>query len=287
MLSRTRCSSLLQSLVWQPRSAWAAGLAAVLLGAAGSAHADQPLWELGVGVGTLVLPHYRGSDQNHHGVLPIPYLVYRGDILRSDRQGTRAVLLDTERVDVDISVDGRPPIRSRDNRARSGLHDLAATLEVGPNVNLRLGKGAGWKLDLRLPLRAAFAVEDRPKSVGWTWSPVLHLDAQWRGWNLGLQGGPQAASRSHHGYFYDVPASGATATRPAYSAGGGYAGWGLGSSATRRMGAWWLAGFWRYDSLAGATFAGSPLVTRRSNQTFGVALSWVFKVSDERVAERP
>lgn len=287
MLSRTRCSSLLQSLVSQPRTVWAAGMAALLLVACGRADADQPLWELGLGVGALVLPHYRGSDQNHHWVLPIPYVVYRGEILRSDREGTRAVLLDTERVDVDISVTGGPPLRSRDNRARSGLHDLAATLEVGPNVNLRLGKGAGWKLNLRLPLRAAFAAEDPPKSLGWTLSPVLNLDAQWRGWNLGLQGGPQAAGRSYHGYFYDVPASGATATRPAYSARGGYAGWGLASSATRRVGAWWLAGFWRYDSLAGATFAGSPLVTRRSNQSFGVAASWVFKVSDERVAERP
>ena len=262
-------------------------MAAWLLGAAHAAHADQALWELGLGLGTLSVSHYRGSDQNHHWVLPVPYVVYRGDIFRSDREGTRAVLLDTERVDLDLSLGGTPPARSRDNRARTGMPDLAATLEIGPKLNLRLGQGAGWKLDLRLPLRAAIAAEDHPKFVGWTLSPVLNLDVQWQGWNLGLQGGPMAAGRAYNAYFYDVTATQATPVRSAYAARSGYAGWGATTAATRRVGNWWLAGFWRYDSVAGATLARSPLVTQRSNQTFGVALSWVFKVSDARVPERP
>ena len=269
-----------------PRRPLGVALAAtLLLASATPADADQPLWELGAGAGALVLPHYRGSAQNHRWLLPIPYVVYRGDILRSDREGTRAVLLDTELLDVDLSFDGSLPTRSSDNRARTGLHDLAATLEFGPNVNVRLGKGAGWKLNLSLPLRAAFAAESQPKSLGWTFAPVLNLDARWQGWNLGLQGGPQAASRSYNAYFYDVPSGGATPARPAYTARSGYAGWGVATSATRRVGDWWLAGFWRYDSVAGATFAGSPLVMQRSNQSVGLALSWVFKVSETRVPD--
>ena len=257
-----------------------------LLAAAPVAAADLPLWELGLGAGTLRLPHYRGSDQHHQWLLPVPYVVYRGDILRSDRQGTRAVLLDTERVDLDISIDGSAPTRSSDNRTRTGMPDLAATLQIGPKLNIVLGRGEDWKFDLRLPLRAVVVAETRPRTVGWTFSPILNLDLRWRGWNLGFSGGPQAASRGYNAYFYDVAPADVTAVRPAYAAGGGRAGWGATASASRRVGPWWLAGYVRHESLAGAGFRGSPLVKQNSNLSFGLALSRAFLVSDARVAER-
>ena len=37
------------------------------------AQANEPLWELGLGAGALLLPHYRGSDQAHNWLLPVPY----------------------------------------------------------------------------------------------------------------------------------------------------------------------------------------------------------------------
>jgi outer membrane scaffolding protein for murein synthesis (MipA/OmpV family) len=262
-----------------------AALALLTAGLSPHAHADRPLWELGAGIGSLSVPHYRGSDQNHSYVLPIPYVIYRGDILRSDREGTRAVLLDTERVDFDLSVDGSPPTRSSENTARTGMPNLAATLEFGPNLNVRLFKTDDLKLELRLPVRIATTLESHPRSVGWTLNPVLNLDLQWRGWNLGLQGGPLAASQAYHAYFYGVDAAYATAGRPAYAAHGGAAGWGLAGSATRRMGDWWLAGFLRTDSLSGAVFRDSPLVRQSNNLTAGLALSYVFKVSERRVPD--
>jgi outer membrane scaffolding protein for murein synthesis (MipA/OmpV family) len=250
--------------------------------------ADLPLWEAGIGVGALHVPHYRGSDQSHNWLLPVPYFVYRGTILKSDRDGTRAVLLDTRRLDIDLSLDASPPLRQGDNRARADMPGLAATLEVGPNVNWLLGKGRteaySWKLDLRLPLRGVFTVESRPQAIGWTSTPVLNLDLEVRGWNIGLQGGPLLGTRRFHGYFYDVAPAYATAGRAAFAAPGGYAGWGLTGSASHRVGDWWLAAFARTDSVAGAAFEGSPLVKQRQNTTFGLALSWVFKVSDTRVA---
>ena len=248
------------------------------------ARADQPLWELGVGLGALRVPHYRGSEQSHDWLLPVPYLVYRGQIFRSDRDGTRAVLLDSERVDFDISLDASPPTRSGDNRARAGMPNLAPTLEVGPNVNLMLSRGPGWKLDLRVPLRAVVTLRSPVKAVGFTSTPVLNLDLDLAGWNIGLQGGPLAASSRYHAYFYSADPVYATTLRPAYRAGSGFAGWGATASASRRLGDWWLAAFFRADSVAGATFINSPLITQRNNLTFGLAASWVFKVSDERVA---
>jgi outer membrane scaffolding protein for murein synthesis (MipA/OmpV family) len=266
--------------------AWPAVLLFIGLSTAGTAWADKPLWELGMGAGALRVPHYRGSDQTHDWTLPVPYLVYRGQILRSDREGTRAVLFDGERVDFDISAGASPPTRKGDNRARAGMPDLAATVEVGPNVNLMLGKGPGWKLDLRLPLRAVFTVTRSPQAIGWTSTPVLNLDLEVQGWNVGLQGGPLAATRRLHAYFYDVAPVYANSTRPAYAAAGGAAGWGLTASASRRLGNWWLAGFARTDSVSGSAFHDSPLVRQNRNITCGLAASYVFEVSKTRVADR-
>lgn len=266
---------------------WHLALAvSIIVLAAPAARADQPLWELGLGLGALRLPHYRGSEQSHDWLLPLPYAVYRGSIFRADRDGTRAVLLDTDRVTFDLSLDASPPTRNGDNRARAGMPDLAPTLQFGPRLNMMLAKGPGWKLELRVPWRATFAVGSPARSVGWTATPVLNFDLDRQGWNIGLQGGPQAASRRHHAYYYEVDPAYASAARPAYRAGRGFAGWGATASASGRLGDWWLATFLRADSVSGATFAGSPLVTQRSNLTFGLAASWVFKVSDERVADR-
>ena len=69
-----------------------AGLAlAMAADDAALARADEkPLWEAGAGVAVLDFPDYRGSDERQTLVLPIPYLVYRGDFLKADRDSVRA-----------------------------------------------------------------------------------------------------------------------------------------------------------------------------------------------------
>ena len=54
--------------------------------------AERPLWEAGAGVTVLDFPDYRGSDERHTLVLPIPYLVYRGEFFKSDHESVRGVL---------------------------------------------------------------------------------------------------------------------------------------------------------------------------------------------------
>jgi MipA family protein len=252
----------------------------------GTARSGLPLWELGLGVAGLSVQQYRGSDQRLNWLLPVPYITYRGDFFRSDKDGTRAVLLDTEGFDFDISADGSAPVRSENSRARTGMKDLAATFEIGPNVNILLKKGPGWKLDLRLPLRAAFTVQRQPQSIGWTLSPLLNLDLDVQGWNVGVQGGPIVSTRRFNAHFYDVQAADVTADRAAYTAKAGYGGWGVTTAASRRLGDWWLAVYSRYDSVQGATFEVSPLVKQRQNYSLGFAVSYIFKTSSERAPER-
>jgi outer membrane scaffolding protein for murein synthesis (MipA/OmpV family) len=274
-----------------------AASALALLGALiAGAHADEgtqvapppverPLWEIGLGAGALDLPHYRGSDQRHTWLLPVPYVVYRGQIFKADRNGARAVLLQSQRVTFDLSASAGAPARSKDDTARAGMADLPPTLELGPNLNLTLAAGRHWKLDLRAPVRGAFTVRAHPQFVGWTSTPNLNLDlVDLHGWNLGLQAAAVLADHRYDEHYYGVPAADATADRPAYEAPGGFGGGQFIAAVSRRFDKLWVGGFLKYDTLGGARFAPSPLVRERQQWSGGVAFAWVFAASSRTVA---
>lgn len=248
----------------------------------------RPLWELGAGLAAVRLSDYRGSDESRTYVLPLPYVVYRGTWLRADRDGARALLFESSHAKVDVSVAGSVPARSRDNAARRGMSDLAPTLELGPNFNYQLLGSANGdvRLDIRLPLRAAIAVQRSPKSIGTTFSPHLNLDVKdvAGGWNLGVLGGPVYGDRHYHSYYYEVGPADATPSRPRHEVQGGYGGWRALAAASRRFGPMWVGAFLRYDSLRGAVFADSPLVRRRDDVSAGLGISWVFAASGQLVS---
>ena len=52
--------------------------AAWLAPAAGRA-AEEPLWEVGLGVGVLGYDDYRGANSSHVYPVPVPYVLYNGD----------------------------------------------------------------------------------------------------------------------------------------------------------------------------------------------------------------
>jgi outer membrane scaffolding protein for murein synthesis (MipA/OmpV family) len=248
---------------------------------------SEPLWELGLGVAAVRFDDYRGSDQTNVYLLPLPFVAYRGRFLRADRDGARAILFAGYRMVVDLSLAASVPNRSSGNQARQGMPDLAATVEIGPSLNVELWQSSKreLKLELRLPVREAITLERSPRTVGATFSPNLNLDVRDAAghWNLGLLAGPLFAVQRYHEYFYSVPPQFATDTRPAYSAPGGYAGWRATTAFSRRLGNAWLGGFLRYDDLHGAAFAPSPLVRRENTITAGFGISWIFATSSQRV----
>lgn len=250
---------------------------------------EKPLWEAGVGVATVSFPAYRGSDQRHNFVLPSPYFVYRGEFLKADRDGVRAELFDSDLAELTFSVALSPPASSDDIRVRAGMPDLKANFELGPQLNLTLWRteNRARQLKLLLPLRAAFTLEKQSRSLGWVVHPKLNLDigdlSGFPDWNLGLQLGPLFGDRKQHNYFYGVDAAYATADRPAYAAGGGFAGMQYVMGVSKRYPRHWVGAFVRYDNLSGARFADSPLVRTRNYVAAGVAVSWILGESATRV----
>jgi MipA family protein len=253
---------------------------------ASSGDKQLPLWELGFGVAALRIPDYRGSDQSSNYLLPVPYAIYRGKFLKADREGARAILLDAQRVEVDVSVAAAVP--ARHNAAREGMPELAPRVEIGPSANLDLYRRPDDRVRLRLqaPLRAAFTLERSFQDAGVSFTPHLNLDLKGLGggWDLGVQAGPIFANRRFHDYLYGVDPAYATAQRPAYVARGGYAGWVALTGISRRFNDTWVGAFVRYDSLRGAVIASSPLVRSDHALTMGFGVAWVFAVSEQRVA---
>jgi MipA family protein len=263
-------------------------LLTVVAFAAGALHADEkPLWEFGLGAGLLVFNDYRGANTTHAYPLPLPYFVYRGDFLKADREGVRGKLLNQDRIELNLSVNATTPVRN--DSARAGMPDLRPTIELGPQLNVHLWRSADElvKLDLRVPVRAAFTVEVSPHLVGTFVAPNISLDiAELRGedgWKLGLLAGPLFADRRYDSYFYTVAPQYATASRPAYDAPGGYAGAQVLAALTRRYPKYWIGAYVRHDTLAGASFEASPLVKRTSYWSVGVGVAWMIGQSRRMV----
>ena len=264
-------------------------VAAMILASIPAAAREEPLWEVGMGVAGLHFPHYRGSEQSRNYALPVPYTVYRGQILKADRQGLRGVFVKTERVDVNLSVGASLPVDSRDDRAREGMPNLRPSIELGPSLQLTLwhADDRRMKLDARFPLRGATTVESSPRFIGTQFFPHLNVDvrdpAGMQGWNLGLLAGPVYTDRRYNRYFYEVPAAYATASRAAYEPGAGYAGMEFLAALSKRFPKFWVGGFVRYDTLRGAAFEASPLATSKRYFAAGFGISRIFAESSRRV----
>jgi outer membrane scaffolding protein for murein synthesis (MipA/OmpV family) len=249
---------------------------------------ELPLWEAGAGVFPSTYPAYRGSDDQQYYLLPFPYLVYRGAILKVDREGLRARLFDSDRMEINISMNGAIPVKSDNDNARKGMPDLDPAFEIGPSVNLTLARPSPRQtLKLKFPLRTVIATDFRNASrEGWIFNPHFNLDNSGvpGGWDTGFSLGPLFATRKYHAYYYEVEPRYATPKRPAYDASGGYSGTTAVVSISRRFENVWLGGFLRYDYLSGAGFDDSPLVDTNHSIMGGVAVAWIFARSKRIVA---
>jgi MipA family protein len=248
---------------------------------------EEPLLEVGLGIGAIAFEDYRGSSTTHAYPLPIGYLLYNGDFLKADRDGVRGLLFNQSWVELNLSGNLTTPVKN--DRERSGMPDLRSTVEAGPSLDFHLLKSADGKVkfDLRMPVRAAFTVQAAPKYIGWTFNPRLALDlkdpAGFTGWNVGVMAGPLFADRKYHDYFYSVAEEYATDSRPTYQASAGYAGFQTLGAISKRFPKFWVGAYARYDTLDGAVFADSPLVTRSSYWSAGFGISWIIHTSTRMV----
>ncbi len=249
---------------------------------------EQPLWEIGLFGGAARLPHYRGSDEHAWYVLPLPYLIYRGETVRANREGVKGIFWQSDRHETSLSFSGSPPV-SDDNEARRGMPELGGVLEAGPGVKLFLnGRDARNPFYLTAGIRAAVSFETDDLGMAYRGirggvkllyrNNTLLKD---RGISFGLNAVLLAANRENNAYVYDVAAEYATAERPEYHADGGYAGFSFSANAVKKLNDRWFAGlYYRWDNSSATAFADSPLVKTENNHIIGFALIWRIAESD-------
>lgn len=254
--------------------------------------AEKPLWELGVGGGFLMMPDYRGSNETRAYLLPFPYGVYRGGILRIQDNKISGRIFQSDRLTFDASVYGAVPVRSGHNEARMGMEDLDPTFEFGPALRIKLLDSQKYKyrLSAALPIRAVFSTDfSSVRYEGIVFSPRLNFEKSdvipGTGLYLGASAGPMFAESRYHRYFYEVEPLYATMNRLVYSPGGGYSGStvtvGLGKNYKQFM----FNTFVSADFLRGAVFEDSPLVKTKTSWMGGFSVTWVFLKSKKTVAD--
>lgn len=244
-----------------------------------------PKWELGAGISALHLQDYRGSAHDNNYLLPYPYLVYRGDRVKFADGNLQGFLFRSPNLKLDISLAGGLPVSSDHNNARSGMPNLAPTVEFGPSILARLWNDPDehrsvW---LGLPLRSVFSIGDGGiHHQGWVFAPYIEYESEHYNkneWGITASVGPLFANSAYHDYYYSVEPQYATTARPAYDSPGGYSGSRVTLIAYRQVGSVKVAAFARFDSLKGASFHDSPLVERDSYHIFGIALTKILAKS--------
>jgi MipA family protein len=218
---------------------WIRILLCLLFASAASAQESSPenipenseaLWEYGVGVGYIRLPHYPASNQYKDVVLPFPTFQYRGDILRADdRDGARAYLFKTEKSSIELGGAGYSYLDSDDNDARSGMEDLMWNLQLGPQWVYHPNDELEFQIGLYQAIATDF-VMTRRQGFSYEAEVIYHIDEYLQ--NSGQFGSAKmqgrvslqlkAGDRDFLAPYFDVSSKFAKADRPAYEARAGF-----------------------------------------------------------------
>lgn len=262
----------------------AAAAHAALAQADAEAPGPAPLWELGLfGIGASQ-PAYPGSAQRVNSARVLPFVVYRGDVLRAERGSVGVRVEKTDTLELDVGVSGSFGSSASEDDARRGMRKIGTLIEFGPRLRWRLGEAAGGRWSLQLPLRGVFDTSERLRDRGLAFEPELGWGRRSSdGWFYGVGLSAVFGSRRLADTFYGVAPEFALPDRPAYTAKPGLINTRLGLNVARRLGAdWRVFGFARWDSVAGAANEASPLVDRRHGGTVGLGVVWTGWRSEAR-----
>jgi len=263
---------------------WATGFLFFLLGqsSAQSSEENLPLWELGFAGGFFSLPEYMGSDERYTLPLGVPYLIYRGEIIKADRDGLRGALFEKDQFSVDLGFSFGLPV-SNSNKARRGMPGLFLTGQVGPRLNWEFKEFANRStISTHLPVR--FSMDTHGNTLGWVAEPSF----KWEKKHLGkaenisarLDLGLLYAQRRYNDYYYSVPAQFATSERAEYQAQSGLHSYFLRLSSTLQQTQQLNIGFFiRLRTLDSSVVADSPLVRDKLYLSTGIGFTWIFMKS--------
>lgn len=268
-------------------------LASLLLLAAAAlpAQAQQlPVFEVGIAGGGGSIPAYPASSQNQWRGLAVPYLIYRGNVFRSDDSGMRARANLADGIELSVSASGGVNAASGDITAREGMPDLDWLGESSSSPRQRMKRRLGpiSRIVLDTPVRAVFSTDWTSVSFrGITFAPDIayeHMHLFSRFARLRVAAGVLFGTDRYTSYFYDVEPQYARPGREAYDAQPGYVGARLTVSyrlpLSERIS---IVVGGRIENFSGSSNAGSPLYRSEWNGTVVAGFAFSLWRSEERV----
>ncbi|CBW26916.1 putative membrane protein [Halobacteriovorax marinus SJ] len=251
---------------------------------------EKPLFELGVGVGSALMPHYPASDQSQTVSLILPTFRYRGRVFRVDEEdGVRARVLSSPSFGIEFTGAGNLPVSSSENTTRAGMPDLDILGEIGPQFYLKAHQAGELKARLLFPIRGALSTDFSSIHYrGIVFSPGfdLHIRLPSTFGSLKLLMNVNFASKEYHKFFFDVSREFSNQDRPEYESAGGY----LGTQSAvsyigdwKRLGVFIQAGYQNYQNSRNES---SPLFKQKHTFTGFIGIRWLLYHSDSMEDDR-
>ncbi|MBI2748207.1 MAG: MipA/OmpV family protein [Burkholderiales bacterium] len=261
--------------------------------AAGSAAWSQdstplPLWEVGLFALGASQQAYPGAAQQLDRGLLLPYLIYRGEVLRVDRGGIGLRKVVSPSVELDIGFSGAFGTRSGEIDARQGMLELGTLVEFGPRIQWMLVDNlGGGRLRADFALRGVFDLNDHLSSRGLALEPELVFARNpSTGWRYSAGVGVVVGDNRLNDTLYGVDPVYATPTRAAYTASAGLIASRLSLYVSRALSRdLRLSAYTRIDSVAGAANQASPLVQKNAGASVGVWLTYTLARSSTLVRD--
>ena len=247
-----------------------------------------PLWEIGAVGGVVSMPAYPASTERSSRALILPYVIYRGEVIRAERSSLSARMLRSQDYEFDIGFAASLPANSSDIAARSGMPDLGVLIEFGPRLKMTLARPApGSRVRLELPVRAVLELKDGVHAQGVSFEPELVYEIRdfSAGWSLSANTSLVWGDRRLNNYFYGVAPQFATVGRSAYEAQAGLVSTRFGLSTFKDITPdVRVYGFVRYERYDGAANRDSPLFLQSSGTSAGIGVTWTLGRSARRSA---
>jgi MipA family protein len=252
-----------------------------------AAQSKLPLWEAGVLGFHIHQLAYPGSDQQIGRSFVLPYFIYRGELLRAERDNVGLRAFKTDTLELDIGFAAALGSSDDDLKVRQGMADLGSLIEAGPRLRWKLHQyDNGTSIRADFPLRAVLDLSDSLNYSGISFEPTLfaeHISADNSFYRVSVSA--LIGNETLTDYFYQVKADEVMANRPQFDAKGGLMTLRSSVSVAKRWSSKWRSfGFARYEWLQGAVNANSPLVVKQGGWSFGVGLTYIWAVSDVTVS---
>jgi len=248
---------------------------------------ELPLWEVGIIGLSIEQLAYPGSSEQVQRNFVLPYLIYRGDFLRADRDnvGLRAYKSDT--LELDVGFAAALGSSESDIPQREGMPELGTLVEAGPRLRWTISDNIwGSRLRLDLPVRAVFDIEDGMRYSGISFEPALFADvttADDLSYTFGISalfGSEKLTDR-----FYQVADQFATSSRSEFDAKPGLIAVRLSGAISKKFTSKWRGfGFARYETVSSAKNRFSPLIVNNGGWSVGVGVTYIWATSAQTVS---